>query len=170
MKRSLFVIAGAFIGLSICTVLFIFLSNPMMKKYKEVKDWPSAQGIVSSSELDCWEEQKKVDDKHITKTKCEAIIMYQFIVDGKSLVNSNIRPNSGIKTTYDRNTAQKIVDKYPVGAKVEVFYNPEDKSNAVLEKKMNMGAWLLYILPFILGIAILFVVVKNIQGAGKVAR
>jgi ABC-type antimicrobial peptide transport system permease subunit len=170
MKRNLLIIAGAFIGLAICTILFVFLSNPMMKKYKEVQDWPSVQGTVSSSDYNCWEEEKKVDDKYVTETKCEATVMYHYIIDGKSFVNSNIRPNSGIKTTYDRNTAQQIVAKYPVGAKVEVFYNPEDKSNAVLERKMNIGSWLLYLLPFILGVAIVFVVGKNLIGAGNVAK
>lgn len=170
MKRSLSVIAGALIGLSICIVLFVFLSKPMMGKYKEVKDWPSVQGTVSSSEFDCWEEEKKVDDKYVTKTKCEATVMYQYIIDGKSFVNSNIRPNSGMKTTFDRNTAQQIVDKYPVGAKVEVFYNPEDRSNAVLEKKMNIGTWLLYLLPFIFGVAIVFLVVKNLIRTGNNAK
>lgn len=170
MKRNLLIIAGAFIGLAICTILFVFLSNPMMKKYKKVQDWPSVQGTVSSSDYNCWEEEKKVDDKYVTETKCEATVMYQYIIDGKSFVNSNIRPNSGIKTTYDRNTAQQIVAKYPVGAKVEVFYNPEDKSNAVLERKMNIGSWLLYLLPFILGVAIVFVVGKNLIGAGNVAK
>lgn len=163
MKRNLLIIVGAFIGLSISTILFVFLSKPMMDKYKEVQDWPSVQGTISSSDFDCWEEEKKVDDRYVTETKCAALVEYKYTINGNSFINSDIRPNNGIKTTYDRNTAEQIVAKYPVGAKVEVFYNPDDKSNAVLEKKINIGVLLLYLLPFILGIAILFVVVKNLK-------
>jgi hypothetical protein len=166
-NRILFAVVGAFIGISICIVLFIFLSKPMMEKYKEVLDWPSVQGTISRSEFDCWEEEKEVDGSYVTETKCSASVEYEYSIDGKSFVNSNIRPNSGIKTTYDRNTAQQIVDKYPVGSNVEVFYNPEDKSNAVLEKKMNIGNWLLYLLPFILGVVILIINIKLIINIRK---
>jgi hypothetical protein len=169
-KRILFIVAGAFIGISICSILFVFLSKPMMEKYKEVQNWPSVQGTISSSEFDCWDEEKKVDDGYVTETKCAASVKYKYSIDGESFTNSDIRPNSGIKTTYDRNTAQKITAKYPVGAKVEVFYNPEDRSNAILDNKMNFGNWLLYLLPFILGLVIVFVIVKNIKGAGQDAK
>jgi len=163
MKRNLFVIAGAFIGLAICTLLFVFLSKPMMDKYKEVQDWPTVQGTISSSDFDCWDEEKKVDDRYVTETKCSASIEYKYTINGNSFINNDIRPDNGIKTTYDRKTAQKIVSKYPLGAKIDVFYNPEDMSNSILEKRINLGAWLLYLLPFILGMAILFVVVKILK-------
>jgi hypothetical protein len=169
-KRTLLLSAGAFIGLSICTVLYMFLSKPMMDKYNEVQDWPFAQGTISSSDFDCWEEEKKVDDRYVAETKCSASVEYKYIIDGKIFINSDIRPNSGIKTTYDRNTAQKIVAKYPVGAKVDVYYNPEDMGNAILEKKLNLGGWALYLLPFILGLVIVLVIIKNIRRAGKLSN
>jgi hypothetical protein len=165
-KRTLLLIAGAFIGLSICTVLYMFLSKPMMDKYREVQDWALVQGTISHSDFECWEEEKKVDGRYLTETKCAASVEYEYTIDGTTFINSDIRPNSGIKTTYDRNTAQQIVAKYPVGAKVEVFVNPEDRNNAVLEKNMNIGVYLLYLLPFILGLAIVIVLVVNIKRAG----
>ncbi|MBN2280877.1 MAG: DUF3592 domain-containing protein [Candidatus Marinimicrobia bacterium] len=163
-KKMMLVFAGAFIGLSICTILFVFLSKPMMDQYKEVQNWPSVQGTISSSEFDCWEAEKKVDGRYVTETKCAASVEYEYTIGGVSYINSDIRPNSGIKITYDRNTAQKIVARYPVGAKVEVYYNPEDASNSVLEKEMKLGNWLLYLLPFIFGLAIVLVIVKNLKG------
>lgn len=166
-KRILLAVVGAFIGVSICTALFVFLSKPMMEKYKEVQDWPSVQGTISRSDFDCWEEEEEVDGSYVTETKCAASVEYEYTIDGTSFFNTDIRPNSGIKTNYDRNTAQKITAKYPLGSAVEVFYNPEDNSSAILEKKMNIGNWLLYLLPFILGVVIVFVNVKFIKNIKK---
>jgi hypothetical protein len=49
--------------------------------------------------------------------------------------------------------AQSIVDRYPDGATVTVYYNPADPSDAVLERGNTPGIGVLYIIGGIFAVA-----------------
>ena len=57
---------------------------------------------------------------------------------------------------YDRQVAQGLLEEYPVGKQVGVFYNPDFHHVAVLEKEAAVGSW--WILVMVGGTALFFLI------------
>ena len=74
-----------------------------------------------------------------------ADVQYNYSVSGKDYVSSRVtmRDVEVPRTKY----AQSIIDRYPVGAAVKVFYNPSHPELAVLDNKLNI--WVFF--PVIAG-------------------
>ena len=87
------------------------------------KSWPSVQGRIVSSHV----ERTQI----ATKVKYKAQVRYQFSVNGRPYMGSRIRYAD--TTGSSESAQQKIVDKYPSNAQVEVFYDPQDPDISVLE-------------------------------------
>ena len=92
----------------------------------EGKVWARTQGEIVASKVEA--EGSHTDDDD---SDCLATVRYRYTVAGKSHESSRIAFIESGHTT--RLLAQQIVDKYPKGATVEVFYNPKRPSQAVLE-------------------------------------
>ena len=109
-------------------------------------DWPSTTGTVTVS---------KVDSTIGRKTKAK--INYNYSVNGSNFVGTRVR---FADTTGSRRSAQEqLIEPYPVGAKVDVFYDPDSPKIAVLEAGAGWGASMLLLIPIILvGIAAFFLV------------
>jgi hypothetical protein len=73
-----------------------------------------------------------------------AKIHFKYSVKGKSFTSNNV--------TFGQSTkgAGEIVNHYPIGKKIKVFYNPQDPKVAVLEPGVSMSSYLF------LGFGILF--------------
>lgn len=109
--------------------LFFFFRDRNLAK--ESNNWPSVEGIIVQSEVDEWRKRNKKSKfpKYITTYDPE--IRYEYEIDGKSYTNSKIDFRSHDR--YRSNYAKGIVAKYPVGKKVEVFYDPSSPVRSVLE-------------------------------------
>jgi hypothetical protein len=57
---------------------------------------------------------------------------------------------------YDVKVAQGLLEEYPVGKEVDVFYNPELHRVAVLEQEAAVGSW--WILFIMTGTALFFLI------------
>ncbi|MCI0396561.1 MAG: DUF3592 domain-containing protein [Chloroflexi bacterium] len=105
--------------------------------------WPTAQGQVVSSEV-------------TVSTSSEGGDSYNPQVTFVYAVNDQQYQDDTIKfgeTSYgNRNRAQEVADKYPVGATVTVYYDPSDPATAVLEPGVSGGSYL------ILGLGVFFAV------------
>ena len=105
-------------------VLTIFLGIPMMLNALESKGWPAADGVVTVSEFT----SNRDDDGSVTYG---ASIAYDYTVSGTSLTGSNV--HFGQYGTSDPSYGRSIVNRYPVGKRVRVYYNSDDPSTSVLE-------------------------------------
>jgi len=68
-------------------------------------------------------------------------VLYEFEVNGKKYKGSVITP--GDMTLAGNASAEKVVARYPAGADVQVYYNPNDPNKHFLEKNTSAdsGEW-----------------------------
>lgn len=120
-------------------VIFLAILYAMVSTYKKsaaAKQWPFTMGIVLSSAVEKHRYRRR-DVNH-------AIVRYSYRVGERTYQNAKVSlgpPASGRE-------AKKVVARYPVGAQVMVFYNPQDPTEAVLEKKDStpLKLWLMLII------------------------
>lgn len=86
------------------------------------KDWPTAQGVIARSGL------SRV--KLLNEEKYQADVKYHFQVNGRDYSGTRI---SFMSTTGSSEKAQyALIEPYPVGAEVTVYYDPDDPSSSIL--------------------------------------
>ena len=107
-------------------------------------DWPATKGTVTVS---------RVDSTIGRKTKAK--ISYDYSVNGSSFVGTRVRFND--TTGSGRNAQEQLIEPYPVGAKVDVFYDPSSPNISILEAGAGWGSLGLFLIPILLvGIAAFF--------------
>jgi hypothetical protein len=97
------------------------------------KAWARTDGEVIASGVD-------VPATHDSDEEgdCRPTVRYRYTVGGKTHESDRIR--FGVETVTTRMFAEQIAAKYPVGARVAVYYDPKRARNAVLEPKSKSGA------------------------------
>jgi hypothetical protein len=102
----------------LCGGLLIWMSIVNGRKAKASLAWPSAPGTVVSSVL--------VQDTTGEITTFTPVVTYTYVVNGQTLQCDRV----GFSPTRNK----KILAKYPKGNPVQVFFDPQHPSTAVLEK------------------------------------
>jgi Protein of unknown function (DUF3592) len=115
------------IALSLLTVLCglgltIYGARLFAKSYR-AKTWPTAQGRIIESEV------REVRDTDGLTYK--ASILYEYSVNGVTHRSDVWRLGTGSSSSTE--PARKTVKRYPVGAVVTVYCNPEKPADAMLE-------------------------------------
>ncbi len=108
--------------------------------------WPVTQGEITSSSVDI-----STDDDGTTYY---ADIKFKYVVNDRWITADVV--NFGEYGSSNPNYAGDIVDKYPVGKVVNVYYNPEKVETAVLEPGLTWSSY------FILIMGIIFIIVPTI--------
>ena len=127
--------------LTIAVIVFVlFLLNAIflgviffMRRMATVSQWPSTMGTVNASYL----ERRSSSDGSTNYP----VVQYSYQVAGQAYQSTKLAPGPEVGGTG----AGKVVSRYPVGAQVMVFYNPQDPSDAVLERKAP-AQWLMWFL------------------------
>ncbi|RFC37050.1 MAG: Protein of unknown function (DUF3592) [Candidatus Nitrotoga sp. SPKER] len=132
---GLFVIAG-FVG-----VLWGWF---IIAKARKTLRWPMVEGVIEQSAL-----TSEADDllPHILFSYTVATYTYQRTLEFPNGTN----PSPELASSYAK--------KYPVGAKVSVYYNPDQPDQATLEPGLARGDWMIPVLgiaAMALGIFALF--------------
>lgn len=123
---------------------YTHFSKPMAEEADASKLWPTAPGIIISSEI----RQSESDGT----TMYAAIISYEFVVDDKPYLGDRISLNSGGSSTSSIKGVKKELQKYPVETAVTVYYDPELPNNAVLEPGADLFTHIVKYAPFLLGL------------------
>lgn len=128
---SLFVVAG---------LLATLWGLVIIIRARKTSHWPMAEGVIEESAV-----SSDANDllPHIS---------YRYNVDGQGYQRTiefpaDITPTQEFATSY--------VKKYPVGARIQVYYNPENPEQATLEPGLGKGDWLVFAIglgTFIFGI------------------
>ena len=111
-----------------------------MKRAYESRSWPNTQGTVISSYID---KRSHRDSNKRTSIVYTPKIQYQYQVEGKHYTCKRIA--FGGESGGKRSKAKKVVDRYPSGKKVTVYYNPQDPKVAVLKAGFSWGAILAFL-------------------------
>lgn len=100
-----------------------------IKGSQESRNWPGTEGTITSSGVN---KRTYTDSDHRTRTTYYPKVRYRYQVQGRHYTGNRIEFGSG-ESGGMKKWAQKIVNKYPSGKKVMVYYNPNDLKYAVLE-------------------------------------
>jgi hypothetical protein len=87
--------------------------------------WASTAGVVTKS---------RVEVSGGETTSVYPKIVYEYGVGGQTYQNDNIRPGDDHFSANFGSRAYDIVDQYPVGSAVIVYYNPANPAQSSLER------------------------------------
>jgi hypothetical protein len=105
--------------------------------------WPTAQGVILSSEVTLSTDADGSDSYSPEVT-------YRYLALDSSYQNRTIK--FGENSYGNRRKAQDIAARYPVGKSVTVYFDPESPARSVLEPGVSGGSYL------VLGIGLFFMV------------
>ena len=136
MNTLVLVIGSIVCVLVLLNAIFLTIIFFMRRKMATVSQWPSTMGVVQMSTI----EQRSSDDGYTDYP----VVQYSYQVGGQSYQSMKLAPGPEVGGSGARN----IVAKYPAGAQVMVFYNPQNPSDAVLERKAPamLLMWLLLVI------------------------
>ena len=117
----------------ILNVVFLAIIFFPQRKMNAVQGWSSAMGTVLASYL----ERRSSSDGSTNYP----VVQYSYQVGGQTYQGAKIAPGMEVGGTG----AERVIAKYPEGAQVMVFYDPNNPSDAVLEKKAR-AQWLMWLL------------------------
>jgi len=116
-----------FILLGVIFLVWWYFAN---KRGKASLTWPTVPGTVISSGL-----VQVRDSDNSVSTKAQ--VVYSYDVAGAAYKSTGIGVSGG------KGRATAIVERYPVGAPVRVFYNPAKPASALLEPGTQGLRWML---------------------------
>ena len=127
--------------LFILNAIFLGIIFFMRRRMATVSQWPSTMGTVMMSRI----EQRSSDDGYTDYP----VVQYSYQIGGQAYQSMKLAPGPEVGGTG----ARKAVAKYPAGAQVMVFYDPQNPSDAVLERKAP-AQWLMWLLLIIFDCAL----------------
>lgn len=128
---------------------FIFLVPQGYQSYlaqSQASNWPQTEGKVLSSEVLVDERRPGIEDD-LAQPK----VVTRYSVNGRKYTTREIHFNQSRSWTDNYGAALAVVDQYPPGKEVTVYYNPEQPYQAVLSIRWD---WFTF---FIMGLGALFV-------------
>lgn len=106
-------------------LLTIFWGIPTARNAMQSRTWPSAEGTIALSEI-----ATNYDDQD-GSVSYSAKVLYAYSVNGAEHTGSTVV--FGDYGSSDPGHAGGIVGRYPLGSKVQVYYDPVNSNVSVLE-------------------------------------
>lgn len=136
----IFVIAGASVA---CFGIHALINA------KASTGWPTANGVVVASSVEQHRSNKSGSSS--SKLTYHAEILYEFSVN-ETTYNGN-RVAFGDYGSSNPAHARRIVNAYPQGKRVAVYFMPDDPETCLLEPGIKMQSW------FLAGFGLIFLIV-----------
>lgn len=137
MINPYLIILGLFTAVGIGTT---FWGLKIILDARKLRAWPGVKGVITCS-------RPHSDDDELLPE-----IRYNYTVGDTPYEQTLEFPRS---TTPTRELSLHYVDKFPEGATVDVYYNPDHPEQSILEPGGQPGDWLIF--AFGLGATILMV-------------
>ena len=156
------IVFSIFLVIGIAT---LFWGNSMYQKSKEAEHWPISNGEVKVSEVESYIERDsrshqstkmytaKSKSHHSTKMY-KAKVVFEYFVNGVMYQSNKI--SFGEFSSSSPKHAQKVVDKYYVGTGVDVYYDPDNPAEGILEPGKIGGIVILFFMGGVFIIMSLF--------------
>ncbi len=121
------------VALAVFALVLGFFGAQRYGMGKESSKWPSVTGKIVSSHV--------APRRTNNKNEYMPSVRYDYTVSGRSLIGSRITASD----TYEKTSsgAADILKKYPVGAEIPVFFNPDDPAKAVLVTGLKSNVFVL---------------------------
>lgn len=117
-----FTICGSLV---IFDVIFLGIIYFTRRKVAQASSWPSTLGTVTQSRI-------QMRSSGEGGSTAYPLVEYAYQVVGQAYQNTKVMPGPDIGGSGARN----VVDRYPAGAQVMVYYNPVKPSESLLERSM----------------------------------
>lgn len=144
------------IGLA-CLLLGIPAACHVTNRFKRQADastrWPSTKGVILSSKVKAPPAPSSTGSGRNRAVHVPRI-SYRYSVNGREYVDN--RPTIG--KVNGKGDSEKLVARFPKGAKVTVYYNPEDPSRAVLVRGMGGRNPFWIGVPLVVALGLIFIV------------
>jgi Protein of unknown function (DUF3592) len=134
------------IAAGICLLIFagmLFGLLRLRSRMHAARSWSKVEGVITVSKVD-------QPPAHVSDDLSDAtpIIRYRYRAGGQEFESGQIRIGGQPLTT--RVLAGRLVGRYPVGARVDVYIDPADAQNAQLEpgQQANLAAQLAFAIVF----------------------
>lgn len=142
MNTEFLIVVGAIaFFFLVLNAIFLGIIFFMRRRMAAVSQWPSTIGTVNTSYL----ERRSSSDGYTNYP----VVQYSYQVSGQAFQGMKIAPGPEVGGTG----AGKVVARYPAGAQVMVFYNPQNPADAVLETKAP-AQWILWLILIVFDIAL----------------
>jgi len=126
MSTEKLIILGSFIfSMAIFDAIFLGIILFTRRKVAQARNWPSTMGTVHMSTVE-WRRGSKGG------SVAYPVVQYAYQVMGRQYQGRKIMPGP----EAGGSGAHKIVARYPMGAQVMVYYDPNNPSDALLERGM----------------------------------
>jgi hypothetical protein len=120
------IIQGALIFMTIVVFYCIFDSLRQLYYFNNFNKWNTVYGIITLS--------KTVKESSDSATISIPKIEYEYIIDGKRYLSKKIFLGGKNWNSFTTEKVIDICDKYSIGKKIQVFYNPKNQKISCLEK------------------------------------
>ncbi len=130
-------------------ILILYYGWRGLSQARESTGWPSAEGTIQSSAVEVRTSRK-------SKTY-HAAVWYQFDVDGQTHSGNSV--SFGDYGSSSSSHAQNIVNRYPQGKAVRVYYLRSDPDTCVLEPGLRLQTWFLPVFGLIFFTAGIFMAI-----------
>jgi Protein of unknown function (DUF3592) len=124
-----------FVPFALFGAFFVCVGATTLVRGYNSTHWPRTDGVITSASV----EQHQASGRHHHGYVYAANISYDYKVAGVAYTGTRLR--FGMVESSAGN-AQAIVDKYPPGRQVPVFYSPSDPASAVLQPGIFGGVGL----------------------------
>ncbi len=132
---------GALVGalLGVVGVLIALWGRSYLARDRAIARWPKAPGTVTSSRYESETgTSRDADGYDVTSTTYLPVVAYQYTVQGREYPGTKVA--RVVEWTGDARRVKECIDRYPAGARIEVFYDPADPTTAYLETRRSGGA------------------------------
>ena len=136
------VVGALVLSAIILNTIFLIVIFYTRRKVAQTESWFSTVGTVTLSTIDVHKSGRRSSIPYPD-------VRYSYQVLGREYEANKIMPGAEIGGSG----AQKVIDRYPVGAQVTVFYNPQNPYEAVLEKK-GPAPWIMLLLLVIINVVL----------------
>lgn len=120
------------IGLAVVIIAaaFWFSYNYNKKKNAAVANWSNTSGIITLATI---VRQTERDPDSVMSISFTPHVTYSFEALGQKLTGNRIAYKTLVSKTQKH--AQTVIETYPVGKTVTVYYDPKNPSDSVLERQ-----------------------------------
>jgi hypothetical protein len=146
--EPLYAVVGGFLFGLVMLGLGIFIYYQMSNELglgAESADWPAVNGTIVESNVATGEQTVK----GVRVTKYLTEISYDYAVGGKTFSGGRISFDPSMHVTAE--SAEAVVNRYPVGSEQPVHYDPADPTQSTLVPGIETTSYAMYLIPLFFG-------------------
>ena len=151
-KAFIFVLGRLFpLSFGFGSMIFLGVGLWMINKGMQSENWEKGTATITSSEIEKTESKSK-DAQGFTQTSTSygVSVKYSYTVEGGNYEGNTV--GFGTMSHNERSDAQDELKSYPKGKTIDVYYDPEDPSDSVLNKGVF---WPMYIMIVVMVIILI---------------